>query len=782
MGLERAVRQEAGATAELLARFAADRQEIIASLLGAVDPGQIMELEPATGDLRQSGRSVTRLFFADGQKLVYRPRSVAAHQWFSAALDWLNQYIPHAGLRAATVLSRPGYGWAEYIDRKPPAGPADADHLYRRYGTMLALMYAVDVLDIEPGHLVACNDRPVAVGIEAIFHPGPRPLADAADPAAAMLDSSVHRTGLLESLNPDIQDLMALERSLLAGFRQGYNAIAAHRSELTCLVLAARDLEVRLHPRPASEYRRILASSAPGVPAREAGNPEARLATLLADRPPWPLLVPHELADLRAGGIPLFTGRPGSLDVWTSAGVRLSGALDQRGADRAISKIAGLSEVDRRDQEWVISASLAASRSRAGHHSAAAQEAALTGVAAEPARLLAAACGLADQIVSRSLPAAPPHRGRVNWIGLLPQADGTWTVRPMEADLAHGYLGVALYLAQLADLTGIGRYAEVARQALAAMPSLLGQLRARQDLLSAIGCGGYSGMGGISYGLARMSILLHDPLLSEWALTAVELTAVVGSTERLGWVNGASGCLAAMSAVWSEIGSRDAAGLALTTAHKLADLAERTDRWSTVDGNPPGGGFSSGLAGVGWSLARFAAVSGETAWQRAGAQVVLRALRLAEAAKNPTASWCDGAAGLLAARCCLTDQASLARLRTDLLILGRRPIVRDLSLCHGETGIAEAISIASKTASAAAAPQLLRQRSGLLLAVLRRHDRYCGTPGEVTTPGLLTGLAGIGYELLRLGFPNRVPSVLLLEPSPAAPATNGTRRNDSETE
>jgi hypothetical protein len=33
----------------------------------------------------------------------------------------------------------------------------------------------------------------------------------------------------------------------------------------------------------------------------------------------------------------------------------------------------------------------------------------------------------------------------------------------------------------------------------------------------------------------------------------------------------------------------------------------------------------------------------------------------------------------------------------------------------------------------------------------------------VETPGLMTGLAGIGYGLLRLAVPTRVPSVLVLE-------------------
>jgi len=34
----------------------------------------------------------------------------------------------------------------------------------------------------------------------------------------------------------------------------------------------------------------------------------------------------------------------------------------------------------------------------------------------------------------------------------------------------------------------------------------------------------------------------------------------------------------------------------------------------------------------------------------------------------------------------------------------------------------------------------------------------------VESPGLLTGLAGIGYGLLRLAEPTRIPSVLVLAP------------------
>lgn len=39
----------------------------------------------------------------------------------------------------------------------------------------------------------------------------------------------------------------------------------------------------------------------------------------------------------------------------------------------------------------------------------------------------------------------------------------------------------------------------------------------------------------------------------------------------------------------------------------------------------------------------------------------------------------------------------------------------------------------------------------------------CGGNTRNEIPGLLTGLAGIGYGLLQAAFPDRVPSVLLLE-------------------
>jgi lantibiotic modifying enzyme len=52
----------------------------------------------------------------------------------------------------------------------------------------------------------------------------------------------------------------------------------------------------------------------------------------------------------------------------------------------------------------------------------------------------------------------------------------------------------------------------------------------------------------------------------------------------------------------------------------------------------------------------------------------------------------------------------------------------------------------------------------LVVESIERYGWLCGGPSGIESPGLMLGLAGIGYQLLRLAEPQRVPSVLALDP------------------
>ncbi|SDI36528.1 type 2 lantibiotic biosynthesis protein LanM [Actinokineospora alba] len=782
---------------ELLTRLAADRAAVVASLFDGRSPGRLVGVEARRGDLHRRGRSVAILTFADGRRVVYRPRDVRSHVRFGELVGLLNHAVPDLALRTVDVVERPGYGWLEFIETGPLPDLAAADRFYRRQGALLALLHLVHAADIHFENLIASGDQPVLVDMETLFHPRLATPIPVTDPAAAALSDSVYRTSLLPvivvgengaidvsgmggdrgAVAPDMamdwefpgtdrmrpiarsvpfrgadnrprlagRDLAPEdhETALLDGFGVAYEAVMRHHKDFAALVESCADVEVRVIARPTRGYVTLIEESTHPDLLRDALDRDRVLDLLWSEAAGDPGrrgLSRHEVADLWAGDIPIFTGKPGSADLWTSEGHRVSGVIERTGLSRALEKVGAGSEADRRDQAWIISATLATRRPAAP--GADVVPLALAGTAADPQRLVAEACALGDQIIARSM----GDRDRVNWLGLELVDDRQWLVLPMGASMANGYLGVALFLAQLADLTGISRYADVASRAVGAIPAFYDTVAARPDLVPVIGCGGLHGFGGIAYTLTRLATLLADTELGSWAEHAVDLaTAATRAPGSADWATGSAGCLAAMTAVHTESGCAAAGRLAASCAEELAEYVEYGDLG-------PHHGFADGAAGIAWALGTYGRANADGRATRAAREAITGAPQSAEP------GWHSGEAGRCVARCLLAEPVE-DRPRP----VTRRPVLRDLSLCHGELGVVDTLTVLA-AADRPGAARAMRRRAGLVLDALDRYGPVCGTPGGVFTPGLLTGAAGIGYGLLRLAHVDRVPSVLMLQP------------------
>ncbi|HEX5594886.1 MAG TPA: type 2 lanthipeptide synthetase LanM family protein [Micromonosporaceae bacterium] len=786
---------------ELLTRYVADRKRIIDALLDGTDPGRLVKVEAGHGDAHQGGRTVSVLRFADGRQIVYKPRGLQAQVCFADLIRWMNQTVPGLGLQVVKTVSGAGYGWAEFIHHRPMVARHEATRFYRRQGALLALLHAVRATDAHYENLIAVGDQPVLVDAETLFQPALPVPSVAPDPAGRALAESVQRTALLPSLvvvEDGVMDVSGLggdvraktgsshrpqldgqglepadyEMPLREGFRLGYDAIMHNRSEFSRLITACADIEIRIVTRPTLLYASLLVEAAHPEVLSD-GFDRDRVLNQLWQASPCPALrrlVRHEVEQLWAGDIPLFIGRPGSADLWTPDRQRLPNLFERAGLVSALDQIEAMDEADRQDQEWIISATLATRRAPTDFHTS--QQSAADPVAAgavpDPGCLLAAACGLADQIVARSM----TDRNRVNWLGLELVDETHWLVLPMGAGLASGYCGVALFLAQLGHITGVTRYLEVARRAVSAVPPLFEALAARPDLVKAVGSGGFYGFGGVAYALARISALLADADIRRAAGSAVELAAIAASSPGpSGVARGTAGCLAAMNAVHSELKLAAAGRLAEICADRLVQLMELPDgRWA-ADAGPESVGFANGSIGIGWALARYAATGGGSGYAGVGQSVLSQASLSFEekAGQEAVPGWCSGSAGVMAARLD-SDGTPVAAPQSMLAAFVERPMLHDLSLCHGELGVIEALILLAKHDRAVV--KVRQQRAGMVLDAIERHGPRCGVPGAVSTPGLLTGLAGIGYGLMRLGFGERVPSVLLLEPTPL-PAGSG---------
>jgi len=84
------------------------------------------------------------------------------------------------------------------------------------------------------------------------------------------------------------------------------------------------------------------------------------------------------------------------------------------------------------------------------------------------------------------------------------------------------------------------------------------------------------------------------------------------------------------------------------------------------------------------------------------------------------------------------------------------------SLCHGDLGNLELLREAARAWPASSWGKQADRVASNILCSIRTDGWLCGNPLQVESPGLMTGLAGIGYGLLRCAEPARVPSVLSL--------------------
>lgn len=792
--LAQATNALADSTAEILARFDRDRADIVTHLLDGADPGALVGLALGQGDPHHGGRTVATLTFADGRRVVYKPRDLTSQVRFGDFLRWLETAAPGLAPMPVRAVTRTGYGWSEHIADQPAADRAAVERFYRRLGALLALLHAIRATDVHLENVIAHGEHPVLVDTETLFHPDLG--AGTGDPAADALAVSVHRTALLplivvgeagiadvsgfgggapggagtavDWLDPGT-DRMRLTRrpvshqgtgnrpildgapvdpgeheaAMVAGFRQAYTAIRAGRADFTALAESCAELPIRVVTRPTWVYSTLLDETTHPDVLGDALDRDEALAILGAGRVGDPLFGQFPAAEIAAmwdGDIPLFTGTAGGTVLRTAAGRALEVGVARSGLRSAVDTVSRFDTVDRRDQEWIISATLATRRAGPAHPRAEALSVPPTGTAPHPDGLLAAACAVADQIVARGI----PGRQRTNWLGLESVDERQWLVLPMGIGLGHGYLGVAVFLAQLAATSGISRYAEQARRAVCDAPALVDALVGRPDVAAAIGCGGLNGLGGIGYGLARLGALLDDQRLTDAAARVFTMDLDTAAGAELGWADGLAGWVAARAATGAALGLPD--------DHGLADhLAARAE----AEAHALPATFARGVAGIAWALRA----------HPAGA----RLSELAARGVPDGSGWCDGVAGLLPAYACLPGAAG-----ADLLAATDRPLRRDLSLCHGELGVLESLSTLTDDRESPAA-RVLRKRSGLVLDVLHRHGPLSGTPDEVGTPGLLTGLAGIGYGLLRLAAPHDIPSILLLQPTKTAPITR--RRN-----
>ncbi|HJV08496.1 MAG TPA: type 2 lanthipeptide synthetase LanM, partial [Acidimicrobiales bacterium] len=398
------------------------------------------------------------------------------------------------------------------------------------------------------------------------------------------------------------------------------------------------------------------------------------------------------------------------------------------------------------------------------------------GEEATPAELVAAAMRIGERLGQLAV----HDDGQAHWAGII-QLGGRMVWSPVGPDLYNGTAGIALFLAHLARATGREDFDRLAR---AAYSDIANYLRTAEREPSA---GAFVGGSGVLYAALHLSELWHDPVIAGEALGALEHIARRARRDVDNDVlDGGAGCILVMLRLAERFPDSPALSIATACGHRLIRNAQRIDgalAWTPAWGSRPLLGLSHGTAGIAWALAELASATGDRRFLRAANRALAYEARhfdttaqnwpdlRDEAGANGASSmaWCHGAPGVGMARLMsrghgLDEVALDADVAVALATTDTHGFGISHCLCHGDLGNAELFQLA---AGAYGEPgwraNALRRAKAVLREEAETGSWRTGATNGAESPGLLTGLAGIGYGMLRLADPAAVPSVLVLE-------------------
>jgi type 2 lantibiotic biosynthesis protein LanM len=303
--------------------------------------------------------------------------------------------------------------------------------------------------------------------------------------------------------------------------------------------------------------------------------------------------------------------------------------------------------------------------------------------------------------------------------------------------------------------------------------------------------GAFSGLGGLIYTLSHLSSLLSQPELLQVAVNiSQKLPARIATDDSYDIISGSAGAIIALLNLYEQTGDPDIVTIAVQAGDHLCKHADTIDGrygWRVPGmGGQPLASMSHGSAGIAWALLRLAAVADKSSFAGVAYRAIADENNLFSAEQGNWADlrefegvqlegvylnfWCHGAPGIGLARLkslsYVTDASWRQQLQDDIqrAIKSTREngFGYNHSLCHGDTGNLDFLLVAYEQLPGQVASDEITRFGSLILESMQDH-LACGTPTGIETPGLMMGLAGMGYQMLRLASPARVPSLLSLE-------------------
>lgn len=385
-----------------------------------------------------------------------------------------------------------------------------------------------------------------------------------------------------------------------------------------------------------------------------------------------------------------------------------------------------------------------------------------------------------------------------SWLGVSPFREREWRFVSVGSDLYSGCAGIALFLAYLGKTTGDDAPRALARAALGTSLEFVWAAE-KVDELAPVGL--FCGLGGPIYMLSHLGSLWQEPALLDRAeQMALAMERRVLASKEFDLFEGAAGFVASVLSLYRARPSAALLDFARRCGDHIVSHAIQSDglpglHWPCgIPSAAPLAGLSHGAAGIALNLMRLWKATDDDRYRRAaeGALEYERSVFSPEAGNWPDfltfpssapvnadaalhrepgfvprfkTAWCHGAPDTGLSRVAILRITDDPRMRAEIDVAVEATLTEGFGnnhcLCHGDLGNLELLISAPPREQLAAD---IARLSAAITESITEKGWITGNPLGIESPGLMSGIAGTGFGLLRLLAPQDVPSILLLEP------------------
>lgn len=770
------------------------------------------------GDSHCKGQCTALIIFGDHDnkrhKLIYKPRSLASDIAMQTYLNWFDSHTKTKLFYNCQIIDKKKYGWREFIEYKKCNSNDQIKKFYFRLGVLTTLIFSLSGRDIHASNIIAHGEYPILIDCECLAYVNPYislknppnlistlmlPFFIQPSEESPKYDLSAFSGGRaqyypfkseiwknsgtdnmklaekffkskqninLPSISNKKIDVFKFKTQFIDGFKFGFeflinkkNILLSKNSPLKSFL----NVKIRILFRNTPEYYNILHDSYHPVLLNDRNKRKKLILSLknsFGKNECFQEIINHEIRDLSFSDIPYFYSISKNKSIYSSSDEKLNIKLIYSGYDLILFNLKkyflpkNVNTYVRLINNSFYASALNSSNEKdiKNLFSLSYQNKLQKFLKIEKESMLLAT-SILDHLSSSFLEDEIDYY----WPTLNVNNFGCWNADLSNESFYLGSTGIifVFYLAsKFLNDTGYFKLTENYINKIEVKINKISQSNEKLNI------GVFDGLGGLLYFLGY----IYQDRPSNKILSIIQkllniIQYKINENPNLDIISGLCGVIRVMLHIQTVCKSLELIDLLKKCVFHLSKKIEnffqsKQDKDSIF-------GFSHGFAGISWSLMHWLKFTEDEneylSWTK-----MFSNLHTPISGQRSQFTWCNGITGYMLAKLDLLKIDKNKYLEKNIIsqineINTKGFSSKSICLCHGHMGNLDVLLEASKYNNQFF--PLYYQRANQLTELIKKTK---SNPLFLATPGLMTGTAGVAYELLRIAHPYSIPSVLML--------------------